>query len=94
MELMVFLLIQALNFSLAYKFNIMRENNHLYEQSVAHILKSEAKETGNKFTIIFNSLDRNDEHLNKLCKELSKNDIASIIFEYPKHEQEYVSLSV
>lgn len=66
MEYKVFVLIQALNFNSAYKFNLSDENNNLFEQSLTHILKNEADETDNQFTIIFHSLNRNDINLDKL----------------------------
>lgn len=51
-----------------------------FEKSIAHIIKMEAKETGNKFVVLFHSLNHTNEDIDLLVKEMNEEGIAVMTF--------------
>lgn len=51
-----------------------------FEKSVAHILQSEFKQTGNGFVILIHSLHPQDQDLDLLLRELNNQNIAIISY--------------
>lgn len=66
-------------FFIKFTISLKLNENFGFEKSVANILKKEAIETGNKFVILFHSLE-NDDNLNLLIKILNIENIPLITF--------------
>lgn len=64
----------------AYKILSESEKKYSFEKAVAHVLKTESRETGNPFVVLFHSLNEKDENLNALIREVNTNDIALTTF--------------
>lgn len=76
---------------LATKHHYENEDLYKFEKSVAHIIKAETVETGNKFVVLFHSLNEKDENLNNLIRELNRNGIALPHFSMSMCKKLYVA---
>lgn len=85
----IFLWLLILNYfqNLALKFHVEEPKGNGYEKSIAHVIRTEVKETGNKFVLLFHALQENDEGLNALVKELNENCIPLFTFSQRRSDQ-------
>lgn len=58
-----------------FKPDLHQNTSFKFEKSVAHILRTESSETGNRFVVIIHSLNDNNQNLDLLIRELGRNDV-------------------
>lgn len=86
----IFIWLLILNYfqNLAHKFHVEEAKANGYEKSIAQVIQTEVKESGNKFVLLFHDLNESDENLNALVKELNEDGIPLFTFSQRKIDRE------